>query len=125
MEEQEHRERILKVLQEKKEFVDLDPEKVEQIINKVNCYLDAYASYGDEPDTRIAHREIRHHTDGIEELTERFSLIYGKRYSYLIRSIAEKHILDDMGYIPKKEEYSSPYFWSKWKAKNEWFFNDL
>ncbi|MBP7708231.1 hypothetical protein KA107_00980 [Candidatus Pacearchaeota archaeon] len=66
---------------------------------------------------RFKHREQRHHLDGIQECVVTFSRKYGFEYSDLILTEAARHVQDDMGLIPQKEEYCED-FWSIWYRKN-------
>jgi len=57
------------------------------------------------PDMR--HRALRHHAEGIFWCEERFGTILynadGKKV--LVRSIAEQHIMEDLGWIPTIKDY--------------------
>lgn len=124
MKREEHKSRIIKVLRESNELYLQVPNTIEGIIDEVNDYLDSEFVYSHDSDEMLKHREKRHHRECIEILVEKLSRKYGEKYSSTILEIAEQHVKDDMGYVPKKEDYADKYFWEKWKAKNEMFLNE-
>ena len=67
--------------------------------------------YGD-----IRHRALRHHTQGIAECEKLFGVyIYnsdGKKV--IVKSIAEQHIREDLGFIPSFSD------WIKYIRPTEW-----
>ena len=58
--------------------------------------------YGD-----IRHRALRHHTQGIKECEMKFGIVInnsdGKNIP--VRSIAEQHIREDLGFIPTVQDW--------------------
>jgi hypothetical protein len=77
--------------------------------------------YTSEPDspihTQMKHREQRHHYDGLIDCIIKFTDKYGQEFKPIIESEAQTHILEDMGYIPNKEEYAEKNFWINWQRK--------
>ena len=55
----------------------------------------------------IRHRALRHHTQGIKECEEKFGIIIqnsdGKKIP--VRSIAEQHIREDVGFLPTIQDW--------------------
>jgi hypothetical protein len=122
---EEHKARIIKELKEKNELYQLVPRTIDCMIDEVNDYLDeGFVYYEGDEEKMLKHREKKHHRQAIETLTEKLSRKYGEIYSQTIRQIAEKHITDDLGYIPDEQDYIDPHFWPKWRAKKEIFFNE-
>jgi hypothetical protein len=69
-----------------------------------------------QEETKIRHREQRHHEEGVQEITEILTEEYGDKYKSLIEQEAYCHVYADMGRIPKKREYEDEYFWQKWEG---------
>lgn len=63
--------------------------------------------------TVFFHREQRHHRDGILDAIEIFSAKYGEKFREIIRQEAERHVLDDFGEIPAKDEVTRRYLREK------------
>ena len=55
----------------------------------------------------IRHRALRHHTQGIAECEEKFGVnIYNSNGNkVIVKSIAEQHIREDLGFIPTLQDW--------------------
>ena len=55
----------------------------------------------------IRHRALRHHTQGIAECVEKFGVyIYNSNGNkVIVKSIAEQHIREDLGFIPTLQDW--------------------
>ena len=125
MKREEHKSRIINKLKtEMNKFYLAAPRTIECIIDEANDYLDSGFVYSDSSDEMLKHREKKHHKQGIAVLVEKLGRKYGAIYSPTIQEIAEQHVKDDMHYIPDEREYSDKYFWAKWSAQHETFFNE-
>ena len=82
------------------------PERILSIVRLVTMNIDHYAAT-----IGWNHRAKTHHVEGIYDLVLELSGQCGQEYSDLIRTIAEKHVLDDWQgtrkTIPKKEDYNT------------------
>ena len=72
--------------------------------------------YGD-----IRHRALRHHTQGIKECELKFGIIIqnsdGKDIP--VRSIAEQHIREDLGFIPTVQDWLKEIKPKSWMASTK------
>jgi hypothetical protein len=87
-----------------KELIGLEMPEVHKYIDKYYPYFRSTAHWG-----------ILHHAKGVDHLVDLFGKNYGYEGSILVRIAAEKHILDDIGYIPKDLE----------ELENELFFYSI
>jgi hypothetical protein len=118
---EEHKARSLKRLREG-DSTDLYcsvPRIVENIVEEVHRSLDSFSIPTKDADIKLRCRERLHHEEGIKEVTTSLVKRYGEVYQELIEQEARMHVEEDMGYIPKRNDYNDPYFWDKWKAANE------
>ena len=55
----------------------------------------------------IRHRALRHHTQGIKECEKKFGIIINNsdNKDIPVRSIAEQHIREDLGFIPSIQDW--------------------
>lgn len=55
----------------------------------------------------IRHRILRHHTQGIEECEKEFGIYItnSDNKKVVVKSIAEQHILEDLGFIPSFQDW--------------------
>ena len=64
----------------------------------------------------IRHRMLRHHSQGIEECEKTFGIYLqnsdGKKVP--VKSIAEQHILEDLGFIPTLQDWISNIYIKSW-----------
>jgi len=97
----------------------LAPKIVEEIVHEVHGTFDEHHVRTGNPIEDLKHRAFLHHQEGIRQITKMLTKEYGKTYKDLIRQEAQQHVKDDMGYIPRKEEYSQKNFWQNWSERNE------
>ena len=97
----------------------LAPKIVEQIIHEVHSSFDEYFVPRRDSMKMLRHRAFLHHDEGIKKITEKLVKEYGEIYKPIIEQEAQEHVKDDMGYIPRKEEYSQKNFWENWSERNE------
>ena len=64
----------------------------------------------------IRHRALRHHSQGIQECEKQFGtyIINSAGKKVIVKSIAEQHILEDIGFIPSLKD------WFKEMRPNLW-----
>ena len=64
----------------------------------------------------IRHRMLRHHSQGIEECEKTFGIYLqnsdGKKVP--VKSIAEQHILEDLGFIPSLQDWICNIYIKSW-----------
>ena len=72
--------------------------------------------YGD-----IRHRALRHHTQGIEECEKHFGITIENSDGKIIpiRSIAEQHIREDLGFIPSVQDWLKEIVPKPWMASTK------
>ena len=72
--------------------------------------------YGD-----VRHRALRHHTQGIKECELKFGIVIsnsdGKNIP--VRSIAEQHIREDLGFIPSLQDWFQEIKPKPWMASTK------
>jgi len=92
---------------------------IEEIVHKVHSTFDEHFVYRRDSWKMLHHRAYSHHEEGIKEITEKLVKEYGEIYKPIIEQEAREHVKDDMGYIPRREEYSEKNFWQNWSERNE------
>ena len=72
--------------------------------------------YGD-----IRHRALRHHTQGIKECEKKFGIIItnSDNKQVPVRSIAEQHIREDLGFIPTIQDWFKEMKPKSWMASTK------
>ena len=72
--------------------------------------------YGD-----IRHRALRHHTQGIKECELKFGIVISNSdgRNIPVRSIAEKHIIEDLGFIPTVQDWLKEIKPKPWMASTK------
>jgi hypothetical protein len=91
--------------------------EIRKILEEICNYFDEFANPSSE--TPFAHRSIRHHQEGIEEITRKLSKKYSPDFYDFIRREAEEHVLSDTyRTIPRKLDYEDPNFLIKLEANN-------
>ncbi len=104
-----------------------------KIVSEINHWFDDFAGKkGADKQSRVydytidptdpnegslRHREQRHHYEGLVECCSILSLKYDSKFRDIIKESAKQHIIEDMGYIPDKEEYQERNFWINWRRK--------
>ena len=69
----------------------------------------------------IRHRALRHHTQGIKECEKKFGIyiINSDNKEVPVRSIAEQHIREDLGYIPSVQDWLKEIKPKSWMASTK------
>ena len=69
----------------------------------------------------IRHRALRHHTQGVVECEERFGvIIYNSDNKKVpVKSIAEQHIREDLGFIPSVQDWFREIKLKSWMASTK------
>ena len=72
--------------------------------------------YGD-----IRHRALRHHTQGIQQCEDKFGITIKNSDGKIIpvRSIAEQHIREDLGFIPTIQDWFKEIVPKPWRASTK------
>jgi len=111
---------VRQIKKEDLEFYEKNRGTLSSLLPELHGWFDAFYGRGDlsfDPlVTPERHREERHHQEGVIEITEKLTKKYGGRFEKTIIQEARAHVISDMGYVPKKEEYKREYFWDKWEA---------
>ena len=72
-------------------------------------YIDIHSWFDESKDhyADIRHRALRHHTQGIKECVKQFGITITNSDGIKIpvRSIAEQHIREDVGFIPTVQDW--------------------
>ena len=91
----------------------------EKAYHKIHAWFDESKNYYAD----IRHRALRHHTQGVQECEKVFGITItnsnGKKVP--VRSIAEQHIREDIGFIPSIQDWLSeikPRIWMSSTKKN-------
>ena len=85
--------------------------------HRIHAWFDeSKGYYGD-----IRHRALRHHTQGIKECEEKFGIIIqnsdGKKIP--VRSIAEQHIREDVGFLPTIQDWFKEIIPKPWMSSTK------
>lgn len=85
--------------------------------HKIHSWFDeSKEHYGD-----IRHRALRHHTLGVAECEKKFGIYItnsqGKEIP--VKSIAEQHIVEDLGFIPSLQDWYSNIHPKSWMASTK------
>ena len=87
--------------------------KVEDYIKIHEWFDESKGFYGD-----LRHRALRHHTQGIVECEKLFgvTITNSKNKKVVVKSIAEQHILEDLGFLPTMESWFKNIIPQKWMS---------
>jgi len=107
------RESVERVKQTNWKLYEKDPAKIRKLLCRIHKTLDAY--FDPSAENLLAHREVLHHREGVEQVTAEF----GVEYENIIRYEAARHVIADMGQVYMRGDYRTAYFWERWKARNE------
>jgi len=93
-------------------------EILEKLVAELHEWLDwFYGKKGESYDYTgidvMKHREKRHHQQGINEGKKEFSRKYGEELAGIIGDELERHVVEDMGYVPSEEDYRRIGFWKE------------
>jgi hypothetical protein len=93
-------------------------EILERLVVEMHMWLDwFFGKKGDNYDYTgfdvMKHREKRHHSQGINLGVREFSGKYGEELVGIIREELERHVVEDMGYVPSEEDYKRIGFWKE------------
>ena len=74
----------------------------EKDYHKIHAWFDESKNYYAD----IRHRALRHHTQGIKECEMKFGIVINNSdgKDIPVRSIAEQHIREDLGFIPTVQD---------------------
>lgn len=69
----------------------------------------------------MAHRALRHHSEGIFELEEKFGeyIVNSDGKKVYTRYIGEQHVLEDLGFIPTVDDWLSEMNLQKWMLNRD------
>ena len=85
--------------------------------HRIHAWFDESKNYyGD-----IRHRAYRHHTKGIEECEKVFgvTIVNSNGKNVPVRSIAEQHIREDLGFIPTLQDWYKEIVPKPWMASTK------
>jgi hypothetical protein len=93
-----------------------NPATIDNLLKELHLWLDFFHNKkGDGYDYTgfnvIKHREQRHHLEGIEEIASQIAQKYGPEFLQIAREEAERHVIDDMRYVPFRDDYKRMGFW--------------
>ena len=85
--------------------------------HKIHAWFDESKYYYSD----IRHRALRHHSQGVQECEEKFGvIIYNSDNKKVpVKSIAEQHIREDLGFIPSVQDWLSNIKPKPWMASTK------
>ena len=90
---------------------------------RVGDYHQIHAWFDETKDhyADIRHRALRHHTQGIKECEMKFGIIItnSDNKQVPVRSIAEQHIREDLGFIPTVQDWLKEIKPKPWMASTK------
>lgn len=90
---------------------------------KENDYYQIHAWFDETKDFYgdLRHRALRHHTQGIRECELKFGIMIknSDNKDIPVRSIAEQHIREDLGFIPTVQDWLSSIKPKPWMASTK------
>ncbi|MBU2576414.1 MAG: hypothetical protein KKF50_01710 [Nanoarchaeota archaeon] len=105
---------IKRIEREKAKFYENNTKTLIEMLKELHHWFDEFAD-GKTTD----HRKIRHHQEGVEEISQELTKRYGTDYRDIISHEAERHVrTDTYGIIPKKRDYEDPFFFQKLEQNN-------
>jgi len=105
---------VERIESENAKFYRNNTKTIIEILKELHHWFDEFA---DGKTTN--HRRIRHHQEGIEEITQELLKKYGAEYQSTILHEAEGHVrIDTYGIMPQKKDYEDPFFFQKLEHNN-------